>query len=120
MLICFDKAERHHPDRCLRQFGMHQTVPEEVQKWERKTRGVDGGVDLSAKMGRELSVWAGRHTHIAEAEEDDLDEGEYISWYSNITRRFVGRPTPISSEFQKMVCLSFFITSNLIFSMFVK
>ncbi|KAL0316767.1 UNVERIFIED_CONTAM: protein MAIN-LIKE 2 [Sesamum radiatum] len=101
MLICFDKAERHLPDRCLRQFGMHQTVPEEVQRWERKTRGVDGGVDLSGKMESELSEWANRSFHIVEAEED-LDEGEYMNWYLRITRRLVGRPRPISSEFQRM------------------
>ncbi|KAL0346178.1 UNVERIFIED_CONTAM: protein MAIN-LIKE 2 [Sesamum radiatum] len=101
MLICFDKAERHLPDRCLRQFGMHQTVPEEVQRWERKTRGVDGGVDLSGKMESELSGWANRSFHIVEAEED-LDEGEYMNWYLRITRRLVGRPRPISSEFQRM------------------
>ncbi|KAL6530533.1 hypothetical protein OROMI_028422 [Orobanche minor] len=101
MLICFDKSERHLPDRCLRQFGMHQTVPQEVQRWERKTRGVDGGVDLSVKMESELSEWANRRFHIVEAEED-LDEGEYMKWYSKITRRFVGRPIPISSEFQRM------------------
>lgn len=101
MLICFDKAERHLPDRCLRQFGMHQTVPEEVQRWERKTRGVDGGVDLSGKMEVELNEWANRRFHIVEAEED-LDEGDYMNWYSRIARRLVGRPIPISSEFQRM------------------
>ncbi|XP_051151701.1 protein MAIN-LIKE 2-like isoform X2 [Andrographis paniculata] len=101
MLICFDKAERHLPDRCLRQFGMHQTVPEDVQRWERKTRGVDGGIDLSTKMELELNEWANRHLHIVEAEED-MDEGEYMNWYLKITRRLIGRPVPISSEFQRM------------------
>lgn len=101
MLICFDKAERHLPDRCLRQFGMDQTIPEEVSRWERKTRGVDSGVDLSGKMESEVSEWASRHFHIVEAEED-LDEGEYTNWFSRITRRLVGRPVSISSEFQRL------------------
>ncbi|KAL3637178.1 hypothetical protein CASFOL_019477 [Castilleja foliolosa] len=101
MLICFDKAERHLPDRCLRQFGMRQTVPEEVQRWERKTRGVDGGVDLSGKMEAELNEWMNRRYYIVEAEEDH-DEGEYMNWYLRITRRLVGRPIPITSEFQRM------------------
>ncbi|XP_042000176.1 protein MAIN-LIKE 2-like isoform X2 [Salvia splendens] len=101
MLICFDKAERHLPDRCLRQFGIHQMVPEEVQHWERKTRGVDGGVDLSGKMEAEINEWENRRFHIVEAEEG-LDEGQYVNWYSRITRRLVGRPIPISSEFQRM------------------
>lgn len=101
MLICFDKAERHLPDRCLRQFGMNQTIPEDVQWWERKTRGVDGGVDLSLKMEPELNEWTNRHLHVMEAEED-IDESEYMQWYWNVTRRLVGRPVPISSEFQRM------------------
>lgn len=104
MLICFDKAERHLPDRCLRQFGMNQTIPEDVQRWERKSRGVDGGVDLSLKMESELNEWSRRRLHIVEAEED-VEESEYMQWYLNITRKLVGRPIPISSEFQMMVSL---------------
>nr|GMD77056.1 serine/threonine-protein phosphatase 7 long form homolog [Ipomoea batatas] len=101
MLICFDKAERHLPDRVLRQFGMNQTIPQEVQRWERKSRGVDGGVDLSAKMESELNEWSNRHLHVVEAEEY-VKESAYMQWYWNITRRLVGRPIPISSEFQRM------------------
>ncbi|VFR01325.1 unnamed protein product [Cuscuta campestris] len=101
MLICFDKAERHLPDRVLRQFGMNQTIPQEVQRWERKSRGVDGGVDLSTKMEFELNEWSSRHHHVVEAEEH-VKESAYMQWYWNITRRLVGRPVPISSEFQRM------------------
>ncbi|KAL7092940.1 hypothetical protein ACP275_11G012700 [Erythranthe tilingii] len=101
MLICFDKAERHLPDRCLRQFGMHQTIPEEVHMWERKTRGVDGGVNLSGKLEAELNEWANRRFHVVEAEED-LDEGEYMNWYFRITRRVVGRPVSIAAEFERL------------------
>lgn len=50
MLLCFDKVERHLPDRCLRQFGMHQTIPKYVERWERKSCIVDHGVDLMEKM----------------------------------------------------------------------
>lgn len=77
-------------------------IPEEVQHWERKTRGVDGGVDLSGKMEAEINEWENRRFHIVEAEEV-LDEGQYVNWYTRITRRLVGRPIPISSEFQRMV-----------------
>ncbi|CAH9080084.1 unnamed protein product [Cuscuta epithymum] len=101
MLICFDKAERHLPDRVLRQFGMSQTIPQEVQRWERKSRGVDGGVDLSTKMESELNEWSNRHHHVVEAEEY-VKESAYMQWYWDITRRLVGRPIPISSEFQRM------------------
>lgn len=102
MLICFDKAERHLPDRCLRQFGNSQSIPEDVERWERKSRGVDGGVDLSAKMESELNEWLERRFHIVE-QDDDADESEYMQWYLKITRKFVGRPISLSSEFQRTV-----------------
>ncbi|KAI3708846.1 hypothetical protein L2E82_38352 [Cichorium intybus] len=101
MLICFDKAERHLPDRCLRQFGMRQPIPLDVQQWERKSRGVDGGVDLSGKMETELSEWSDRHLRVVDVD-DDVEETDYLHWYLKITRKLVGRPIPISSEFQRM------------------
>jgi len=101
MLICFDKAERHLPDRCLRQYGMQQPIPEDVLRWERKSRGVDGGIDLSGKMESELSEWFGRRLNIVEGDEA-IDDSEYMQWYLRITRKLVGRPIPISSEFQRM------------------
>ncbi|KAI3704099.1 hypothetical protein L1987_74312 [Smallanthus sonchifolius] len=101
MLICFDKAERHLPDRCLRQFGMRQPIPLDVQQWERKSRGVDGGVDLSGKMETELSEWSDRHLRVVDVDED-VEESQYLHWFLKITRKLVGRPVPISSEFQRM------------------
>ncbi|XP_030484486.2 protein MAIN-LIKE 2-like [Cannabis sativa] len=100
MLICFDKAERHLPNRCLRQYGMLQSIPEDVQRWERKSRGVDGGVDLSGKMESELNEWSERRYHIVEGD-DSTDENDYLQWYLKITRKFVGRPISLSSEFQR-------------------
>nr|POE52440.1 protein main-like 2 [Quercus suber] len=100
MLICFDKAERHLPNRCLRQYGMLQSIPEDVQRWERKSRGVDGGVDLSGKMEAELNEWLDRRLHIVEGD-DGADENEYMLWFLRITRKFVGRPISLSSEFQR-------------------
>ncbi|KAF5458577.1 hypothetical protein F2P56_022599 [Juglans regia] len=100
MLICFDKAERHLPNRCLRQYGMLQSIPEDVQRWERKSRGVDGGVDLSGKMESELNEWLDRRLHIVEGD-DVADESMYMQWYLRITRKFVGRPISLSSEFQR-------------------
>ncbi|KAK4275528.1 hypothetical protein QN277_018593 [Acacia crassicarpa] len=100
MLICFDKAERHLPNRCLRQYGMLQSIPEDVERWERKSRGVDGGVDLSGKMEAELNEWMDRRLHIVDGDEG-VDESEYMQWYLNITRKFIGRPISLSSEFQR-------------------
>nr|KYP47647.1 Serine/threonine protein phosphatase 7 long form isogeny [Cajanus cajan] len=100
MLICFDKAERHLPNRCLRQYGMLQSIPDDVERWERKSRGVDGGVDLSGKMESELNEWMDRQLHIVEGDEG-VDESEYMEWYLRITRKFIGRPISLSSEFQR-------------------
>ncbi|KAL4342804.1 hypothetical protein AHAS_Ahas11G0015000 [Arachis hypogaea] len=100
MLICFDKAERHLPNRCLRQYGMLQSIPEDVERWERKSRGVDGGVDLSGKMESELNEWMDRRVHIVDSDEG-IDESEYMEWYLRITRKFIGRPISLSSEFQR-------------------
>ncbi|GKV18384.1 hypothetical protein SLEP1_g28778 [Rubroshorea leprosula] len=102
MLICFDKAERHLPNRCLRQYGMPQPIPENVSQWVRKSRGVDGGVDLSGKMESELSEWGDRHLNIVESD-DEVDENEYMQWYLRITRKVVGRPISLSSEFQRTI-----------------
>ncbi|KAE8668718.1 thymidine kinase-like [Hibiscus syriacus] len=102
MLICFDKAERHLPNRVLRQYGMLQSIPEDVAQWVRKSRGVDGGVDLSGKMESELSEWEDRALHIVEGD-DDADENEYMVWYMRITRKVVGRPISLSSEFQRTI-----------------
>ncbi|XP_012571200.1 protein MAIN-LIKE 2 isoform X3 [Cicer arietinum] len=100
MLICFDKAERHLPNRCLRQYGMLQSIPDDVERWERKSRGVDGGVDLSGKMESELTEWMDRRLHIVDGDEG-VDESEYMDWYMRITRKFIGRPISLSSEFQR-------------------
>ena len=102
MLICFDKAERHLPNRCLRQYGMLQSIPEDVERWERKSRGVDGGIDLSGKMESELNEWRDRGLQIVDGDEG-VEESEYMQWYLNITRRFIGRPISLSSEFQRTV-----------------
>lgn len=111
MLICFEKAERHLPDRCLRQFGMLQGIPKDVQRWERKSRAYDHGVDILGKMQPELDEWAMRRLHIVEGD-DDVDEREYMQWYQRITRKFVGRLTSVESEFKGKVRMHSYFTSH--------
>lgn len=107
MLLCFDKAERHLPDRCLRQFGLHQTIPKHVERWERKSRIVDHGVDLMGKMDLALKEWSERWVHIVDGG-DITDEGEYMQWYHKITRKYIGRVTSsLESEYQRTVCFAY-------------
>jgi hypothetical protein len=56
MLLCFDKG-KDLPDHCLRQFGMHQTISNDVEWWERKSRIVDHEADLIGKMDTTLKEW---------------------------------------------------------------
>ncbi|KAH0934675.1 LOW QUALITY PROTEIN: hypothetical protein HID58_011792 [Brassica napus] len=103
MLISFDKAERHLPDRCLKQFGLFQGIPEDVHKWVRKSRGVDGGVNFSSKMEPELNEWEMRWDNIVPDDVLGVDEADYMRWYLGITRKVVGRPISLSSEFQRTI-----------------
>jgi len=107
MLLCFDKAERHLPDRCLRQFGLHQTIPKDVERWERKSRIVDHGVDLMGKMDLAIKEWSERWVHIVDDGGDITDEGVYMQWYHKITRKYIGRVTSsLESEYQRTVCFA--------------
>lgn len=111
MLICFDKAEKHMPDRCLRQFGLPQPIPEKVKRWEKKIRTPGHGKDLTndaeseakVKLQAELKEWLERKQLVVEGGGDDVDESEYMQWYERITRKFLGRPESLESEFQRTV-----------------
>lgn len=106
MLLCFDKAEMHLPDRCLRQLGMHQTIPKDVERWERKSRIVDHGADLMGKMDIALKEWSERWLHLVEGGDILDDEGGYMQWYQKVTRKYIGRVTSsLESEYQRTVRL---------------
>jgi len=55
---------------------------------------------LSGKMESELTGCMDHQQRI-------VYESEYKDWYMRITRKFIGRPIPLSSEFQRMVRICF-------------
>lgn len=91
---------------------MLQPIPKDVQRWERKIRALDQAVDLSknvqselnGKIQPELREWFDRLLYIVKGE-DSADESNYLEWYEKITRKFIGRPETLESEFQRTVRL---------------
>lgn len=104
-----DKAEWHLPDRCLRQFGLRQSIPKDVQRRETKNNEVDNELDTSKRMDSELQEWSNRWQNIVDVVEDGdgTDESEYTTWYSNISRKLVHRRAFAPSQFQESVRLFF-------------
>lgn len=100
-LICLDKTEKHLPDRCLRQFGMRQPIPQNVPLRR------DGEADPSKNMDSSCEEWSKRQDLIVEGD-DGVDDTEYTQWYSKITRKYVGRHTSLESMFRQTVRLLLF------------
>ncbi|KAH9606160.1 hypothetical protein KSS87_013272 [Heliosperma pusillum] len=99
-LICFEMVEWHFPNRCTRQFGWQQMIPEMGSTCTR-LHGVSRKGDWSGNyetMHQEsIAKWENRMSNIVEPGLPFCGlmsfEDEYFEWYNAITRRII---TPLS------------------------
>ncbi|EOA39489.1 hypothetical protein CARUB_v10008092mg [Capsella rubella] len=116
-LICFDVVEWHRPDRVLRQFGLHQTIPAPCDN-EKALHSIDKRgksiYDWSARHSRHIELWEARRSSVVFAEPEciPMDYNDpYMEWYRRITRRIIspmnerrpGQFLPTGFAFQVLV-----------------
>ncbi|XP_010500321.1 PREDICTED: serine/threonine-protein phosphatase 7 long form homolog [Camelina sativa] len=116
-LICFDVVEWHRPDRVLRQFGLHQTIPAPCDN-EKALHSIDkrgkSEYDWSARHSRHIELWEARESSVVSGEPEcsPMDYNDpYMEWYRRITRRIIspmnerrpGQFLPTGFAFQVLV-----------------
>ena len=108
-LVCFYIVEKHQPDRVLRQFGLMQDIPIDVDTNERLH-----GIDLRGKVDRNWRVvhavhihrWGNRYQLVCHAPAligDIPCDHRYFRWYRRITRKYIDR---MSALFDSLVMCS--------------
>ncbi|CAN1729322.1 Serine/threonine-protein phosphatase 7 long form homolog [Linum perenne] len=109
-MLCIDCVAWHHPDRCMRQFGHGQRIPQDAEPAHRveELLGLDFRApvhDWGARYREYLRLWEQRDQHIAEGEvrADPLIHhfhDEYDEWYRRRTRLAISHD---GAQFQGMV-----------------
>ncbi|CAN1127575.1 Serine/threonine-protein phosphatase 7 long form homolog, partial [Linum perenne] len=110
-LLCIDCIAWHHPDRCIRQFGFDQRVPQDPEP-AGHVKGLlaadfrSSVTDWVAKYQQFVLHWEQRGSHIATSElvSDDSRHhfhDEYDEWYRRRTRMAISHA---GAQYQMMVC----------------
>ncbi|CAN1756112.1 Serine/threonine-protein phosphatase 7 long form homolog [Linum perenne] len=109
-MICVDSIAWHHPDRCMRQFGRVQRVPQDAEFQGRVEQllGIDFRAsvqDWGALFAEYSLLWEQRGAHIATGEitPDAVSHhfhDEYDEWYRRRTRLAISHD---GAQFQGMI-----------------
>ncbi|KAL0329334.1 UNVERIFIED_CONTAM: hypothetical protein Sradi_4920100 [Sesamum radiatum] len=99
-LIFYAIVEMHHPERVVRQFGMMQNIPDQLNTRDMSlhkiTRSNRTGIDWVLQHILYITRWQRRYDTVIQRQpisnRRDTDRG-YWEWYNNITRHFVSSST---------------------------